>query len=50
MAPMPVKRSHERSDDADDVEVPAVVEGEAGADSGDHAVVCAERVSWLGFG
>ena len=29
----------ERSDDADEIEVPTVVEGEAGADSGDHAVV-----------
>ncbi len=29
---------YERGDDADDVEVPAVVESEARADSGDHAV------------
>jgi hypothetical protein len=37
------EESDERSDDADDVEVPAVVESEAGADSGDHAVVAGAR-------
>ena len=43
MAPMPANRADERSDDADEVDVPAVVEGEAGADSGDHAVVARAR-------
>ena len=33
----------ERCDDADEVDVPTVVEGEAGADSGDHAVVARAR-------
>ena len=33
------EQGHERCDDADDVEVPTVVESEAGADSGDHAVM-----------
>ena len=37
------EQGHERCDDADEVEVPAVVVGEAGADSGDHAVVARAR-------
>jgi hypothetical protein len=39
----PCEDDHERGDDADEVEVPAVVKSEAGADSGDHAVV-----AWAG--
>ena len=37
------EQSHERRDDADDVDVPTVVESEAGADPGNHAVVAWPR-------
>ena len=37
------EQSHERCDDADDVEVPTVVKREAGADSGDDAVIAWAR-------
>jgi rhodanese-related sulfurtransferase len=37
------EQSYERCDDADEVDVPTVVECEAGADSGDHAVVAWTR-------
>jgi hypothetical protein len=37
------KQGHERCDDADDVDVPSIVESKPGADSGDHAVVAGAR-------
>jgi hypothetical protein len=37
------EQGYERGDDADDVDVPTIVLGEAGADSGDHAVVAGAR-------
>ncbi len=37
------EQGHERRDDADEVEVPTVVESKAGADSGDHAVMAWAR-------
>lgn len=37
------KESEDRSDNTHDIEIPTVVEGEAGADSGDHAVVARTR-------
>ena len=37
------EQGHERCDDADDGDVPTIVESEAGADSGDHAVVARAR-------
>jgi hypothetical protein len=37
------EEGNECREETDEVEVPAVVEGEAGADSGDHAVVAGAR-------
>src|SRR3984957_19476388 len=42
---------HESCEDADEVEVPAIVESEASADAGDHAVVAGAgelRGGWIG--
>jgi hypothetical protein len=37
------ENNRERGDDANEVEVPAVVKGKASADSGNHAVVARAR-------
>ena len=49
------EEGQEGCEDSDEVEIPAVVDGEAGADSGDHAVVARARelagvwiIAWRG--